>query len=259
MFARGPADPLHFVEDADRGLVMDDAHGADAGVLGERGPDLGGRDRLGKAGTKTVHLESIGGRDLNHAIAEEPVTGDQHLVARRKHACDAHFDPGHARPEDQVDIARRLENLAHARRRVLVQSGPVVSVMRADGKRRRPLNGAAISGSTLSRWSPIGARTTARDQGSWVQLLTEPNRRLIGRPTTELMVASTWSRISSSISPEGSASPAAKPETTILSPPWWTDCSMTKPGIRSVKQPEPMACLIRARSEYCTTSLVALP
>ena len=137
MLTRGPANPLHFVEDADRGLVMDDAHSADARVLGERCPDLSGCDGLSEAWAEAVHLESVGGRDLDHAIAEQPVAGDQDLVARREHACDAHLDPGHAGPEDQVHIAPGLEHLAHARRRVFVESGPVVSVMRADRQRKR--------------------------------------------------------------------------------------------------------------------------
>ncbi len=116
---------------------MDDADSADAWVLGERCPDLGGRDRLGKAGPECMDPESVGGRDLDHAIAEEPVAGDQDLVARREHAGDAHLDSGHARPEDQVDIACRLEHLAHARRSVFVESGPVVPVVRANWKRER--------------------------------------------------------------------------------------------------------------------------
>ncbi len=116
---------------------MDDAHGAHAGVLGQRCPDLSRGDGLGKAGAKSVHLEPVGGRDLDHAIAKEPVAGDQDLVARREHAGDAHLDPGHARPEDEVDVAFRLEHFAHARRGVLVESGPGIPVVRADGKRKR--------------------------------------------------------------------------------------------------------------------------
>src|SRR5438309_3127293 len=41
--------------------------------------------------------------------------------------------------------------------------------------------------------------------------------------------------------------------------PWCTVCSITKPGIRSVKQPDPIACLTSSRSAYWTTSLVAFP
>src|SRR6266699_2069739 len=128
-----------------------------------------------------------------------------------------------------MDFAFGLEHIAHARRRVFIESGPAVPVVRPHGSRKR------------------------------LQDFTNPKTRLIGRPATELMVASTWSKISSSVSSDGSASPAARPETTILSPLWWTDCSITKPGIRSVKQPEPMAFLTRSRSEYCTTILDALP
>ena len=55
------------------------------------------------------------------------------------------------------------------------------------------------------------------------------------------------------------STPAARPATMMCSPRWCTVCSMMNPGMLSVKQPEPMACLTSSRSAYCTTRRVALP
>ena len=74
-------------------------------MLFERLAYLRGGHRVGELRPHPVHLHSIRRRNVGHAVAEQPVGGHQHLVARAQHAGDARLDARHARAEDEVHVA----------------------------------------------------------------------------------------------------------------------------------------------------------
>ena len=76
--------------------------------------DMRRGDGLGLAWTDRMHLQIVRGRDLGHPVSKKSVRGHQNLVPAAQHAGDAHLDTRHARSEDQMHLAVRLEHLTHA-------------------------------------------------------------------------------------------------------------------------------------------------